>query len=473
MKILMGFAMKSMLISFILCILIGFNILLTIDPISNMVETVQVNSDSKPMTNYNSAQFGTSSLPVKRSSNFTYSSMTIAEYPVQNTVPQKSALANSTLLSDMVSLTIDHPITWRNFSLASGENFLAIDGASQSMVLMVLIEVYSPDGYLKVAKNTTASEPLHYVCTNPLAGEWKIRLTLVNIGNTTAWVQAISLNGGAKFIQDYHKESLHMFAGQAVYFRVPITTRDWFDIFAQKLAGGYMIFELFLPTDYLCPWQSSLESFDNFFSSSSIPKLGTYLFVARNYEYGGGDADIVIQITKPNGVVRILSANDKISLRFNMTNENEFFYVNINQAFQWFALDGGVTTTGSVRYLLRKPDTTIVADLFSYSYEYPISFMVVEPQIGNYLLVVRGSQKDVVATIQITTNGGEKAIISKKADVNITFQQTGQTLYYIIDTASISYFVFSGLSLNGHIIYKIFNFRYEQIWVAESWGSAS
>jgi hypothetical protein len=366
---------------------------------------------------------------------------------------------------------MEQPTAWRNFSLTPGEIFLAIDGASQSMVLVTLIEIYSPDGILIKAANTTSSQPLHYVNTGPQAGLWAIHLTLMTPGNTTVWIQAISFNNGAKFVEDYHKESVHIYAGQAIYFRVPISSMDWVDIFAQKMVGSYIVFEWFLPADYSVPWQSSWDSFDNFFVSSNLPQLGICLFVVRNYEYGGGDADIVVQITKKNGVAKTLHPNDKISLQFNMTNENEYFWIVINQPFQWLALDGGVTSDGSVRFVLRKPDSTVEADIVSYSYEYPISHMIAEPQIGNYLLVVRGYQKDVIATVQLSVNGWE-VTLSEKTDVNITFRQTGQALYYTINTTKTAYFIFSGLSLGGHIIYKIFNFRYELIWVAESWGSS-
>jgi hypothetical protein len=207
-----------------------------------MVEAGTVNTSTQAEISNNS-QLRTLSLPVKRSSNFTYSNITVTDFPVQNTVPQKSAPANSTLLSDMVSLTMEQPTAWRNFSLTPGEIFLAIDGASQSMVLVTLIEIYSPDGILIKAANTTSSQPLHYVNTGPQAGLWAIHLTLMTPGNTTVWIQAISFNNGAKFVEDYHKESVHIYAGQAIYFRVPISSMDWVDIFAQKMVGSYIVFE--------------------------------------------------------------------------------------------------------------------------------------------------------------------------------------------------------------------------------------
>lgn len=86
------------------------------------------------------------------------------------TVPKKSASANSTLLSDMESLTTNQPLL--------GETFLAIDGASQSMVLTVLIIVYCPDGTPRKAATTPSSQPLHYVNTNPQTGAWGLHLTL-------------------------------------------------------------------------------------------------------------------------------------------------------------------------------------------------------------------------------------------------------------------------------------------------------
>jgi hypothetical protein len=451
-------------------LVIILNLVIQMTPAPFIVETDTMNISTRKGI-LNNSQPRTLSLPIKRSANFTYSNITITDFPVQDISPQKSAPTNSTLLSDMVSLTIEQRSAWRNFSLPLEENFLAIDGASQSMVLVTLIEVYSPDGTLVKAANTTSSQPFHYVNTSPRAGLWSIRLTLNTAGNTTVWIQAISFNNGVKFVEDYHKESVHIYAGQAIYFKVSISSKDWVDFFAQKMAGGYIIFELFLPTDYSAPWLSSWDSFENFLFPPNLPELGVYLFVVRNYEYGGGDADIVVQITKKNGVTKILHPNDKISLKFNMTNENEYFWIAINQPFQWLAVDGGVTSDGSVRFILRKPDGTVEADMISYSYEYPVSHMIAEPQIGNYLLVVRGYQKGVITTVQVCTNGWE-VTLSEKTDVNITFRQSGQTIYYIINTTNTAYFIFSGLSLGGHIIYKIFNFRYELIWVAESWRSS-
>jgi hypothetical protein len=215
-----------------------------------------------------------------RSASFVFSNQTLSESSSQTTLPQKGAAANASLLSELVSLTVAQPSGWRNFSVAPNEGFLAVDGASQSLTLSVDIELFSPNGSLLVAKNTTAAQLLHYVQKNPAVGEWRIYLSLVDVGNTTVWIQAVSFNGGTKEIADYHKEITHLYAGQASYFKFSLTASDWVDIHSQRLAGAYMSFEIFLPTDYGNPWDSSYyyySTYDKFLSSDAVPQLGIYL----------------------------------------------------------------------------------------------------------------------------------------------------------------------------------------------------
>jgi len=401
--------------------------------------------------------------PSTRSSNFTFSNRTVSSYPTQTTLPQKSAPANSSILSEMVDLRVDQPSSWRNFTISSNEKFLAVDGASQSAVLTVLIEVYSPDGSVSKAMNTTSSQTLHYLEPSPTAGSWGIHMALGDVGNTTVWIQAISLNRGTKEVTDYHKEVLHMYAGQAAYFKITLAANDWFDVHTQRLAGAQMTFEIFSTTDLINFWQSSYDRLDYFVTPAQAPQLGMYLFVARDYQYGGGDKDVLIQITKKAAVTKALFPNSKMALEFNLASENEYFIVDVNQSYMWLMLDGGVTDGGWTHYWLRDPSATVVADIYSYT-DYPVSQPIREPSIGQYLLILQGSGSDTVSTVQITVNDVDETYLSAKTDLALAFQQTGQTLYFSINTTGKLFFVFSGSSERGVTIYRLFNFRTELVW---------
>jgi hypothetical protein len=289
-------------------------------------------------------------------------------------------------------------------------------------------------------------------------------MALRDIGNTTVWIQAISANLGTKQVVDYHKEVLHMYAGQAEYLTVVLAS-DWIDVHSQKLAGAtYFTFEIFSPTDLTNPWQSTYYSvFDRYISSTATPN-GTYLFVARNYESYGGDADVLVQITKKVAVTKMLFPNARMALAFSLPNENEYFLVDANQTYDWLALDGGTTAGGSSSYALRNPSGTIVVSLNSYSLDIPVSGVIKGPSIGQYLLTVQGSGSGTIATIQITVNGLEEISLVAKSDLAISVGQTGQTVYYSINTTGKAFFVFSGSSERGVTIYRLFNFRTDLVW---------
>lgn len=405
--------------------------------------------------------------PLERKSNFTYSNKTIPPYPTIDTSPQKSSPFNATLFEEMISLTSINIEAWRTFSMPSSDVFLAVDGASQSRVLNVLIELYQPDGSLAKASNTTASKPFHILIPSPSSGDWKLHLKMINTGNTTVWVQAISYNHGAKIVDDYQKERIHLFAGQALYFKIPVSIQDWFDIYCAKLAGSYVNYELHKPEEYHLGWTKKRNTFDTFYSPTTLPTTGTYLLVVLNE----GDVDVMIQITLPKGVSRTISVNEKFVMKFNLEYENEHIYINVDKTYPWFALAGAINVDNAwVRFKIINPDWNVETDQKSSATRELISKIVVEPDTEKYILILRGSS-NAYATTQLTSAGNEAGSITESFDQKIIFTQSGQTIYYLIPTTAQSIFTYLGTSLTSkRSSHKIFDFRLEQKWYGYSSG---
>ena len=440
--------MRSTRLFFILLCIVIFVIVPYINPNSTFGSKDTIQSSSTGL--------------IERKSNYTYINKTISPYPVIDSSPQKSASFNSSLFQEMVSLTVIQPETWKQFNLNESDVFLAVDGASQSRVLRVLIELYSPTGLLIEAKNTTSSNPFHVLIPSPLTGTWQIRLKLIDTGNTTVWIQAISFINGARYVSDYQKERLHLYAGQALYFKIPVEKiSDWFDIYCVRLAGANVYYNLYRPLEYESSWVSRRNTFEGFYCSKKLPSLGTYLLIITNE----GDADVMVQLTMPSGVSRTLTPNDRFVIKFALDHENEHFYVSIDTSLSWIALDGAVTTRGSWgRYKLMDPDMNLVTDQTSDYIDRFISKILVDPPMGKYILILRGSA-GAELTVQFTASGNEDKVINVAIDEKITFTQSGQTLYYKVPTVPELRFLYLATSLtSGKSQYRIFDFRLTQIW---------
>ena len=410
-----------------------------------------------------------------RASSYTLDNRSISPYPSITMSAQYESQANSSLIDaekEPLFFNLTTSVIDKSFSLQPNEPFLAIDGCSQSDVLRVNYTVYYPNSSIATGPVTTLASGthIHFFMVNPPAGTWRVESRLIDEGETTAWLQAVSYNNGSKFVGSLEKEQLHLLAGQTLYYKIPLYTSDWFYLHVNRFAGQYIQVSLSKEGSYNIAYRS-YQYYTNpigelFLSSSSTP--GTYLLTVVNQ----GSTDIFIEIVKASGVTLGLNVDSGRLVKSRFRFDLEFFRATIAQSYDWIAFDGAVVKSGmSARFLIIDPNLSIIYDGTSTD---PTDFnekMVVNNTVGAYYLGVFGSE-NANATIKITSSDSAELISTATLDQDWTFTQSGQTTYLKIPQSQ-KYFFLAGYQYGSYrgIKYTLFNPSLSSIWSTQPYSS--
>lgn len=364
---------------------------------------------------------------VARKSNYQLITRDIPPYPELKAQSQTPAPSNASLLSEMVSLTVDNPSQTRSITVKQRESFLAIDGASQSLAIEVKYRVVLPDGTSK-EYITNAKKPFNLLLPNSPIGSYTITLSTVFPGNTTAWIQATTLSGGTSLVDRLEKEHLHLAAGQAKYFTITKLQQEWISFQVSRIAGEDTTFRLFtLPS--VKEITRNVNSFAQFYTPKDLPE-GQYLFSITN----NGHTDVSIIIATPKAVVQSLNLNEGKLVTFQIPSDLEFFWLNLNRTMSWLAFDGALTTKldarGEGRYILYGPDWNKVLGVVSNEARDLIHYFIKNLKTGSYLLMVAGNGFPNL-TLKFTSEQGVEDFMSyPKFSVSLNLKQSGQSIYY-------------------------------------------
>jgi hypothetical protein len=407
--------------------------------------------------------------PQLRSSNYTVENRTISPYPEILMSDQQISSSNASFIEKILEFNLTSTTMEVTFNLTSDDIFLAIDGASQSFVLRVNYTIYFPNGTLASRPiTTTATSPMHFYVLNPPAGVWRVIATLLDTGETTAWIQAVSYNNGAKYITEIEKEQIHLIAGQNLYFKIPLLSEDWFYLYVNRYTGADVTIDLRKQGAYNVAYKSYTNYASELFTSKSH-SLGTYLLKIINK----GSTDIFVEIVKKRGVKFELSVDNGKTIKSRFQVDMDFFKLTITEYYDWIAFDGAVVQNGmTARYLIIDPDLNILLDSTSST---PSSFkekMISYPKIGSYFIAIFGTGY-AIATIKITGANSIDSIDFVRLDQNWTFTQSGQTFYLKI-MQSQKYFFFVGMTCSAQQVkYAILNPSLVSLWsVGPSTGLA-
>jgi len=422
-----------------------------------------ISDSASPKASANSLNY----YPQDRYSNYTIETKAIAPYPEIVMSDQQVSFSNDSLVEGMLSLNLTSPSAEVKFDLTTSDLFLAIDGASQAYVLRVNYTIYYPDGTLATKKpiTTTATSPMHFYMLNPPTGGWRIVATLIDTGDTPAWIQAISYNNGTRWVTALEKIKMSLFPGQNLYYKIPLWAGDWFYLYVNRLAGADISIDLRKQGAYNTPYRSYNNFASEFFPSKSHTP-GVYLLKIINK----GKTDIFVEIVKTLG----------INFRFNIDGGNttksrfqvdlEFFNFTITGSYDWIAFDGAVTSSGmTARYLIINPNLDIVYDSTSSGPSSFIEKIISYPSQGSYFIAIFGTEY-AIATMKITSASSVSSIDYVKLDQNWTFTQSGQTFYLKI-LQSQRYFLFAATTFSqAKVKYAFFNPNLVSIW---TWGPST
>ena len=411
--------------------------------------------------------------PQVRQSNYMVETRTITPYPQINMSDQRISPSNASLLEQTLNLDLSTPTTEVNFTLASYEAFLAIDGASQSSTLRVNYTIYYPNGTQATNSpiTTSVTSPMHLYILNPPEGTWRVVATRIVPGETTAWIQAISYNNGTKWVSEKEKLQIHLVSGQNLYFKIPLLSTDWFYLYVNKFARADILIDLRKQGAYQTPYKYYNNLASDFFPSKSHTP-GVYLLKIINKGTTYGDTDIFLEIIKPLGIDFALNLDVGNTIQSSRQVDLEFFNLTVNQSCDWIAFDGAVISGGmSASYLIINPNLDVI---FTGTSSDPSSFqtkLIPNPLTGTYVVAVFGSQY-ATATIKITSAVNVESIaLYTKLDQNWTFTQSGQTFYLKIAESSWTYFLFAGTTFSSSkVMYKILDPNLNSIW---TWGPST
>lgn len=405
--------------------------------------------------------------PEDRLSDYAIDNRSVASYPEITMSDQQVSPSNASLLERTLSLNLTSPTIEADFDLTSSDAFLAIDGSSQSFVLRVNYTIYYPNGTVATAipLTTTANSPMHFYILNPPMGTWRILAALIDTGETTAWIQAISYSNGAKWVTGLEKEQIHLISGQSLYLRIPLFSTDWFYLYVNKFAGADVQISLRQQGAYGSNYRSYTNYASEFFpSKSSTP--GVFLLMITNK----GSTDIFVEIVKNPGIRYTLGLDSGKTIRSRFQVDLDFFNLSVDQSYEWIAFDGAVIGNSmTARYLVIDPNSNIIFDGTSSS---PTAFeekLVSYPSRGTYFVAIFSSQF-ANATIKITSASSVSSIDFVQLDQNWSFAQSGQTFYLKI-LQSQRYFLFAATAFSPtNVRYALFNPSLALIW---SWGPSN
>ncbi|MEM5867701.1 MAG: NosD domain-containing protein [Candidatus Aenigmatarchaeota archaeon] len=437
----------------------------------SLISAWGITSFSTDLTQKTSSASSSEDYPQVRCSNYTIENRIFLPYPEIITSDQQTSPSNASLLEKTLALNLSVSTQEVTFYLPSSDTFLAIDGASQSAVLRVNYTIYYPNGTLamKTPVTTVVTSPMHFFILSPPIGQWRIVVTLIDKGETTAWVQAVSYNYGTKWVTEKEKLQIHLIAGQNLYFKIPLLSTDWFYLYVNRFARADVLIDLRKQGAY----DTSYRNYNNYVSQLFTSKShtpGIYLLKIINKGTTYGDTDIFIEIIKPSGINSTLNIDSGYTIKCRLQIDLEFFYSTLTSSEEWLAFDGAVTSSGmSARYLIIDPNLDIIFDGTSSD---PASFqgkLIRYPMLGSYAIAVFGNQY-ATATIKLTRASSISSVDFVKLDQNWTFTQSGQAFYLKILQSS-RYFLFAAITFStAKVKCDLFNPNLASIW---SWGPAT
>jgi hypothetical protein len=276
------------------------------------------------------------------------------------------------------------------------------------------------------------------LCLVIASGNWRIVATLVDTGETTAWIQAISYNRGTKYVNQIEKEQTHLIAGQNLYYAIPLGLEsDWFYLYVNKFKGADVYITLLLVNQTRDYW-SNRNGASRLFTSAGDDS-GFYILKIVNR----GSTDIFLEIVKPSGVNVNLGLNEGRTIKCQMQYDLEFLRFTINDAYDWIILDGAVMNdSSSATYMLIDPNLDIIVNYYSRDSSYfldmnPISY----PMLGTYYLAIFGNEY-AEATVKVTSFESISSLGEQKIDQGWDFTQSGQAVYFRISQSQ-NYFCFA------------------------------
>lgn len=404
--------------------------------------------------------------PITRSSDYVPENKSITEYSQILTSGQQVSPSNPALLEETLELNLSVTTIELSFNLNNNEKFLAFDGASQSFELRVDYEIYFPNGTLATGSpfSTTVESPFHLFIDNPPSGTWRVVVTLVDTGDTTAWIQAISYSQGTKHVTQIEKEQVHLMSGQNLYYVIALDAEsDWFFLHITKLAGARVDINL-LNINQTKNYGPYVNSRSLLVTSADYPS-GMYILKIINY----GSTDIFLEIVKPSGVSHSLDLNVGKTLKCQMQYDLEFLKFTVNQIYDWIILDGAVTNdSSSANYMLIDPNLDTIVNYNSANSMYFVGMNPIgAPMLGTYYLAIFGNDY-AEATVKVTTFESIPTLTAQKLDQVWKFTQAGQAVYYRIPQSQ-SYFMFAGITLddNARAKFSLINPDQSTEW---SWG---
>jgi len=443
---------------------IVFLLLLSFVPIDTVISSEPASAPSSAASFESYPQ----DYPKIRTSNYTIENRSVAPYPQIITSDQQASPSNTSLLEKTLSLNLTVPSIEVTFDLTTYDFFLAIDGASQSFVLRVDFTIYYPNGTLATESpiTTTATSPMHFYIASPSQGTWRVIASLIDTGDTTAWIQAISYNRGTKHVSELEKQQIHLLAGQNIYFKIPLSTSmDWFYLYVNKFAGADVEIVLYEPSSYYLFYGYYWDFVSEFFPST-IHSSGVYLLKIVNY----GSTDVFVEIMRPSGVKFTLNIDQGNTIECRMRYDLEFFYFTVNQSYDWIALDGAVVDEGmSAEYILINPNLDVIFEDYSWGTSAFIQRFLAYPMFGAYVVAIFGNEY-AIATIKVTSASSLDSVGSVKLDQNWTFAQSGQAFYLRI-LQSQRYFMFAGTtSSDASVLFTLFAPDLSSLWI---WGPST
>jgi hypothetical protein len=407
-----------------------------------------------------------------RTSSYTAENRPIAPYQDTQTSPQQVTPSDDPFVETMLSFNLTYKTEILIFELPVGEGFLAIDGASQSFALHVDYTVIAPQG--QIYQNSTLANNIgHFFFENPANGTWQIIATLVDIGETTAWVQAFSEHYGTKYVTAIEKEQLHLVAGQNKYYLIPLASVDWFYMYANTFQGAG-VYRVELDVRRSSSYGAIYKFYTNYTSQLWLPNattpVGDYLLQVTNF----GSTDIFIEIVKPVGISTQLSVNQGIQVYPQFRIDLEFFRINLPATYDWVSFDGALSTSsGSTRYLIINPNPGIIFDDASVAQTDFVSYMLPSYVPGTYYVGVFTNQF-ANGTIKVTSSNAVPDTGFTKIDQMVGFTQSGQS-YYLKIPQSQAYFMFAGFSYgpSQSVAYSLLSPSMSTLWRNQSTGTYS
>lgn len=384
--------------------------------------------------------------PQTRSSTYSVQKQTLPTYQNVSMTNQQGAQTGKPLIdNNILNFNLTTLIITNSFYLPPNEPYLAIDGSSQSPTLRVNFTINFPNSTLATAPITTTEstqQQMHYFIVNPPSGTWSVTGTLLDLGVTTAFLQAVSYNNGTRLVSTIEKERRTIVPGQTLYFAATLNPADWFYLDTNLISGPYLYTSMSRNGSYgsfnTYPYYNDVSQL----TTSKTSPNGTYLI--QTYNRGTDNTDLFVEIVKKAGVSLTLPLDQGIMINPIYGSDLEFFRASLTQNYEWISFDGGLANPSSgtsVSFLIIDPALNVIFnDGASQAYRFQEE-LIANNSIGSYYVGVFTAAY-AVANLKLTTSSAVPTV-STNLDQNITFSQTGQP-YFLKISQSQAYFLFAG-----------------------------